>query len=84
MRNERMPLPAIPVARACRPDLRGPTGPFSLKTLHRRVFQALEPLETVHRTVSRALGPPKGRGKRSAERDVLCCLASNRAICFAE
>ena len=49
--------------RAYRPVRRGPTGPFSLKTLHWSVVQALEPLKTVHWTVFRAFEPfPKGEG----------------------
>ena len=48
---------------AYRPVRRGPTGPFSLKTLHWSLFRALEPLKTVHWTVFRAFEPfPKGEG----------------------
>jgi len=42
---------------ACRPVRRGPAGPFSLRTVHRTVLRALEPLRTVHWTVLRALEP---------------------------
>ena len=45
--------------RAYRPHRRGSADPFSLKTLHWRVFRALEPLKTVHWTVFRALDAPE-------------------------
>ena len=55
-RREASPLGLFP--RACRPHRQGSADPFSLKTLHWRVFRALEPLKTVHWTVFRALDVP--------------------------
>ena len=59
LRNNASIFREIHLPRACRPHQRGSADPFSLKTLHWRVFRALEPLKTAHCAVFRALDAPE-------------------------
>ena len=83
--GDQLPPPIPPGA--CWPVPQGSADPFSLKTLHWRVFQAFEPLKTlrwrvfqafeplktVHWTVFRALEPPLT--------DFACTKGAGRKIC---
>ena len=58
-RNNASVFREIHLPRAYRPHQRGSADPFSLKTLHRRVFRAFEPLKNVHWTFFRVLDAPE-------------------------